>query len=385
MNKFSVIYLDRVLYPSARQSKERIIEIKETIMTKKNKECFFPKIVNKEKEEYKNNNFNKFCVGQFKNSIKKFNNEIISNSSEPRSEKKEKKQKYVFMKSIFKSYFINEEQPKKYNKHHKTMSLLYLKDPQCELNLYKKIMRTTELISDPRHVAPQIHEMRYEYIINKFQKNIIEQKEKVIKIQKGLRSQEEIIEGKDSVPYYDVKEAKLKKEIYNLLSARGNKLNQIKVKPEKFYESFENQINFIQDINIVPYFKNNLINYFHETDKAGLLCKYQNFIEHGIIQYLNVLKVKTQREKDEEEEKKKNEGNEVIEKKEEKEIDVDNIEQLLLTQKLKKSEVSEEEKKKNVNLYELEDTFIHKYVRYDSINISNLHAKQVIFSGLFNK
>ena len=265
------------------------------------------------------------------------------------------------------------------------MSLLYLKDPQCELNLYKKIMRTTELISDPRHVAPQIHEMRYEYIINKFQKNIIEQKEKVIKIQKGLRSQEEIIEGKDSVPYYDVKEAKLKKEIYNLLSARGNKLNQIKVKPEKFYESFENQINFIQDINIVPYFKNNLINYFHETDKAGLLCKYQNFIEHGIIQYLNVLKVKTQREKDEEEEKKKNEGNEVIEKKEEKEIDVDNIEQLLLTQKLKKSEVSEEEKKKNVNLYELEDFFIHKYVRYDSINISNLHAKQVIFSGLINK
>ena len=95
--------------------------------------------------------------------------------------------------------------------------------------------------------------------------------------------------------------------------------------------------------------------------------------------------MKTQREKDEEEEKKKNEGNEVIEKKEEKEIDVDNIEQLLLTQKLKKSEVSEEEKKKNVNLYELEDFFIHKYVRYDAINISNLHAKQVIFSGLFNK
>ena len=47
--------------------------------------------------------------------------------------------------------------------------------------------------------------------------------------------------------------------------------------------------------------------------------------------------------------------------------------------------MSEEEKKKNVNLYELEDFFIHKYVRYDSINISNLHAKQVIFSGLFNK
>lgn len=385
MNKFSVIDLDRVLYRSARKSKEKIIEIKETIMTKKKKECFFPKIVNKEKEEYKNNKFTNFCVGQFKNSIKKFNNEIISNSSEPKSEKKEKKQKYVYIKSLFKSYFINEEQPKKNNKHHKTMSLLYLKDPQCELNLYKKIMRTTELISDPRNVAPQIHEMRSEYIINKFQKNIIEQKEKVIKIQKGLRSQEEIIESKDTVPYYDVKEAKLKKEIYNLLSAKGNKLNQIKVKPEKFYESFENQINFIQDINIVPYFKNNLINYFHETDKAGLLCQYPNFIEHGIIQYLNVLKVKTQREKDEEEEKRKNEGNEVIEKKEEKEIDVDNIEQLLLTQELKSSEVSEEEKKKNVNLYELEDFFIHKYVRYDSINISNLHAKQVILSGLFNK
>ena len=385
MNKFSVIDLDRVLYRSARKSKEKIIEIKETIMTKKKKECFFPKIVNKEKEENKNNKFTNFCVGQFKNSIKKFNNEIISNSSEPKSEKKEKKQKYVYIKSLFKSYFINEEQPKKNNKHHKTMSLLYLKDPQCELNLYKKIMRTTELISDPRNVAPQIHEMRSEYIINKFQKNIIEQKEKVIKIQKGLRSQEEIIESKDTVPYYDVKEAKLKKEIYNLLSAKGNKLNQIKVKPEKFYESFENQINFIQDINIVPYFKNNLINYFHETDKAGLLCQYPNFIEHGIIQYLNVLKVKTQREKDEEEEKKKNEGNEVIEKKEEKEVDVDNIEQLLLTQELKSSEVSEEEKKKNVNLYELEDFFIHKYVRYDSINISNLHAKQVILSGLFNK
>lgn len=382
MNKFSVIDLDRVLYRSARKSKEKIIEIKETIMTKKKKECFFPKIVNKEKEEYKNNKFTNFCVGQFKNSIKKFNNEINSNSSEPKSEKK---QKYVYIKSLFKSYFINEEQPKKNNKHHKTMSLLYLKDPQCELNLYKKIMRTTELISDPRNVAPQIHEMRSEYIINKFQKNIIEQKEKVIKIQKGLRSQEEIIESKDTVPYYDVKEAKLKKEIYNLLSAKGNKLNQIKVKPEQFYESFENQINFIQDINIVPYFKNNLINYFHETDKAGLLCQYPNFIEHGIIQYLNVLKVKTQREKDEEEEKKKNEGNEVIEKKEEKEIDVDNIEQLLLTQELKSSEVSEEEKKKNVNLYELEDFFIHKYVRYDSINISNLHAKQVILSGLFNK
>ena len=385
MNKFSVIDLDRVLYRSARRSKEKIIEIKETIMTKKKKECFFPKIVNKEKEENKNNKFNNFCVGQFKNSIKKFNNEIISNSSEPKSEKKEKKQKYVYIKSLFKSYFINEEQPKKNNKHHKTMSLLYLKDPQCELNLYKKIMRTTELISDPRNVAPQIHEMRSEYIINKFQKNIIEQKEKVIKIQKGLRSQEEIIESKDTVPYYDVKEAKLKKEIYNLLSAKGNKLNQIKVKPEQFYESFENQINFIQDINIVPYFKNNLINYFHETDKAGLLCQYPNFIEHGIIQYLNVLKVKTQREKDEEEEKKKNEGNEVKEKKEEKEVDVDNIEQLLLTQELKSSEVSEEEKKKNVNLYELEDFFIHKYVRYDSINISNLHAKQVILSGLFNK
>ena len=374
-------------------NRKKIYELKETLTTKKQYNKYSSQIINKEEEEAKNNNFNKFCFAQFKNAIKKYNNEIISSTDDgDLCKPPPKREKLVSMKDLFQSTPINEKvkKVKEGGGDKKQMKKMYLNDPQCELNIYQKIQHTTKLISDYSKNAPVIQGMRAEYILSKYQKGIKQQKDKVNKIQKGLRSQDEIIESQDTVAYYDVRESELKKNIYGLLRAKGNKLNQLDIGPETFYKNFENRINFLQDVYQVPYFKNNLINYFHSENKAQKLCEYQNYIEHGIVQYLNVLKVKIQREKDEliEEEKRKKNASLTVkeEKKEEEEVNENNIEKLLLTLDQKDEQpISQEEQQKNLNLYELEDFFIHKYARYDSINLNCQQARDIILNGFVKK
>ena len=374
-------------------NRKKIYELKETLTTKKQYNKYSSQIINKEEEEAKNNNFNKFCFAQFKNAIKKYNNEIISSTDDgDLCKPPPKREKLVSMKDLFQSTPINEKvkKVKEGGGDKKQMKKMYLNDPQCELNIYQKIQHTTKLISDYSKNAPVIQGMRAEYILSKYQKSIKQQKDKVNKIQKGLRSQDEIIESQDTVAYYDVRESELKKNIYGLLRAKGNKLNQLDIGPETFYKNFENRINFLQDVYQVPYFKNNLINYFHSENKAQKLCEYQNYIEHGIVQYLNVLKVKIQREKDEliEEEKRKKNASLTVkeEKKEEEEVNENNIEKLLLTLDQKDEQpISQEEQQKNLNLYELEDFFIHKYARYESINLSCPQARDIILNGFVKK
>lgn len=369
-------------------NRKKIYEIKEILTTKKKYNMYSSQIINKEEEEAKNNNFNKFCFAQFKNAIKKYNNEIISSTDEVFCKPQTKREKLVSMKELFQASPINEKVKKiKGVGNKKQITKMYLNDPQCELNIYQKIQHTTKLISDYSKNAPVIQGMRAEYIVNKYQKSINKQKDKVNKIQKGLRSQEEIIESKDTVAYYDVRESELKKNIYGLLRAKGNKLNQLDIGPESFYKKLENRINFLQDVYQVPYFKNNLLNYFHSENKAKKLCEYQNYIEHGIVLYLDVLKVKIQREKDEliEEEKRKKNSS-IKEEKKEEEVNENNIDKLLLTLDQKDDQpISQEEQQKNLNLYELEDFFIHKYVRYESINISCQQAREIILNGFYAK
>jgi hypothetical protein len=48
-------------------------------------------------------------------------------------------------------------------------------------------------------------------------------------------------------------------------------------------------------------------------------------------------------------------------------------------------ELTDDEKKKNITLYELEDFFVHKYVRYDGIGIPYGNIRNMIMSEFYRR
>ena len=98
----------------------------------------------------------------------------------------------------------------------------------------------------------------------------------------------------------NLEETKILKIVTDFLRSKDNKLNQVYTKKEKFYDSFENKINFIYDIIGVPCFKNHFIKFTLMENISN------NLVESGIHFYLNKLRERYQREIDEKEEKKKN-------------------------------------------------------------------------------
>ena len=169
----------------------------------------------------------------------------------------------------------------------------------------------------------------------------------------------------------NLEETKILKIVTDFLRSKDNKLNQVYTKKEKFYDSFENKINFIYDIIGVPCFKNHFIKFTLMENISN------NLVESGIHFYLNKLRVRYQREIDEKEEKKKIDL-ESIKTKNEMDDEFENADQAFkeVVDKQKKVEI------KNENDYEIEDFFILKYIRFAGVCISNEKEKNAL--KLFN-
>jgi vacuolar-type H+-ATPase subunit I/STV1 len=145
-------------------------------------------------------------------------------------------------------------------------------------------------------------------------------------------------------------------------------------------------------MNLIPNFKNNLGNFLKNVgDEIYIICN--NYIDHGINVYLNKLKIKIQKRKDEKLNK--------INLKNRK-IDLKNIKKLnneeekkyydklikddynILDEYLKekKNLINSPEQIKNDDerIYELNDFFENKYVKYKNVKFTNERIKEKIFN-----
>ena len=161
------------------------------------------------------------------------------------------------------------------------------------------------------------HEISTNYLINKYLKENLEKKVK-FKI-KSLEIDFDEAEFNDKFNDFNYYDIKLLEKIKNFLRAKDSKFNQEKINLN-FYKNFQNRVNFLFDMNIIPCFKNNLNKKF--INEKNQICN--NFIEPGIAYYLNQIRVEKQKKIDE-----KNK-NLLIQNKNENNINNENIENSIL-------------------------------------------------------
>ena len=222
---------------------------------------YFPKYNNKQKEKEDNDESPKV----------RYLGSLLKNKKKPKYIKKKKK------------IIIPQEQRKDY---------------------YDFIDRRRKLFFNPKATSQYVHEKNSEYLILSIEKS---------KSYKLLQSdyridrssqREEMLERRDKVPNLAFKTQNLLKQI-RILFSEDFKFNYT-LFSEKFYDKYENRVNFIYDIYRVPIFKNNLVKIkLHKKEKFGNFgyvdWKYINVINSTTWNYLNRLKTKIQREKDEHE------------------------------------------------------------------------------------
>jgi len=302
---------------------------------------------------------------------------------------------------------------------------------------FSKINEIKKKSININYKSPLIHNLYSDFLINKYNTidfHIDSFKEKQIKINNIKHKK---IKNNDNKKYnneiYDdfkdinLKEKEILDTIKGFLGAKDNKLNQVKTKEDPLFEGIENKINYILDINILPNFKNNLVNINCDEN----ICN--NYIESGIQHYLSKVRVKYQREKDKvnyhksktiknknidnnKEEKKINnnkindennlddndnnsdnlkterdeENNNEINNKENKDNDNENDnDNDNDNEEEKNNEKNESSKNKDkdykLTLYEYEDFFINKYIRYEKVNLNFDKCKKIVYKQVPKK
>ena len=187
----------------------------------------------------------------------------------------------------------------------------------------------------------------------------------------NLKDEEELdeetaYEKYDSFNDRNLEETYILKVVTDFLRSKDNKLNQVSVH-EKFYNSFENRINFIYDIIGVPCFKNHFIKF---NSKKDLIIENisNNFVETGIHYYLNKLRVRYQREQDEKEKKRKLEliKEEYIRNQKIENETMDQFEsaEAAFKEMYKKPKIIEMNKEID---YDTEDFFSLKFIRFENV------------------
>ena len=138
-----------------------------------------------------------------------------------------------------------------------------------------------------------IHKIKSDYLID-----FIEKKNRSIlnsaRQYKYSNMNEELIEEeKDRVDDKNLGTIKMFKRVRNYLINQYRKYF-IGKEATEFFSKKENRINFLYDINLLPYFKNNLVKQTLNVNKLD----QNNFIEHNTTRYLNIAKIMIQKEKD---------------------------------------------------------------------------------------
>lgn len=237
---------------------------------------------------------------------------------------------------------------------------------------------------------------------------------KIIKRKKGARTKEEEDELSDKILLEVKEELKLKKEIRVFLGAKDSKFNQaVEMIPDKFFAKLENRINFREDVYIVPLLMCKLSKYPVTRANQIEYFNIKNNINPGILRYLYSLRVCTQKEKDDCENTMRRKTKiapikKANTKQENEENDNDNSinrntynninsishfnptspPSLPFYQNDVKSDYLRLMKAGNalngLNIYEVEDFFIHKYIRYEHVQIASEKEKDCILNNFSN-
>ena len=198
----------------------------------------------------------------------------------------------------------------------------------------------------------------------------------------NLKDEEELdeetaYEKYDSFNDRNLEETYILKVVTDFLRSKDNKLNQVSVH-EKFYNSFENRINFIYDIIGVPCFKNHFIKF---NSKKDLIIENisNNLVETGIHYYLNKLRVRYQREQDEKEKKRKLEliKEEYIRNQKIENETMDEFEsaEAAFKEMYKKPKIIEINKEID---YDTEDFFSLKFIRFENVTFTGEKERNAI-------
>ena len=198
----------------------------------------------------------------------------------------------------------------------------------------------------------------------------------------NLKDEEELdeetaYEKYDSFNDRNLEETYILKVVTDFLRSKDNKLNQVSVH-EKFYNSFENRINFIYDIIGVPCFKNHFIKF---NSKKDLIIENisNNLVETGIHYYLNKLRVRYQREQDEKEKKRKLEliKEEYIRNQKIENETMDQFEsaEAAFKEMYKKPKTIEINKEID---YDIEDFFSLKFIRFENVTFTGVKERNAI-------
>ena len=285
-------------------------------------------------------------------------------------------------KKIYDDYVNNK------TKENKKLKYKYILNPKYPIRLKKiKPMIKEEIITFPIKINTKIFYRNRNFFNSKISsteqtKNSYTSNKLLLELTKFKLKEEEndYDENYDSFQDRNINDYNLLKVITNFLRSKDNKLNQISIEKEKFYNSFENRINFIYDIIGVPCFKNHFIKIIPNKDLIVENIS-NNLVESGIHYYLNKLRVRYQRELDEKEEKRKLElikeehiRNLKAKKEKEKMDEFDNAEQAFKTDV---KQIIIQEIKKDID-YEIEDFFYLKYIRYDNVHFSGEKEKTAI-------
>ena len=189
--------------------------------------------------------------------------------------------------------------------------------------------------------------------------------------------EETAYEKYDSFNDRNLEETYILKVVTDFLRSKDNKLNQVSVH-EKFYNSFENRINFIYDIIGVPCFKNHFIKF---NSKKDLIIENisNNLVETGIHYYLNKLRVRYQREQDEKEKKRKLEliKEEYIRNQKIENETMDQFEsaEAAFKEMYKKPKTIEINKEID---YDTEDFFSLKFIRFENVTFTGVKERNAI-------
>ena len=268
------------------------------------KEYQFPKIKNFTLTNYNENKMLKSLdYSNYKSSIKR----TESN----------KKFKLPFKKSLFKSFEAEQTKSnKKINEKYIRLSKVFEKN--SKFNIFN--FNTQKSSSKDKSIKFKLEQNKgyNNYIMNRlksgYNKNfdssfihkinsdymlkLIKKKDQFIlnnakKYKYANMSAELLLEERDEVDDKNLGKVKIFNKIRNYL-INQYKEHMIGKEAKQFYSKKENIINFLYDINLLPNFKNNLIKQTYDSHKLD----HKNFIEHNNLRYLNIAKIKIQKNKD---------------------------------------------------------------------------------------
>ena len=326
-----------------------------------------------------------------KNTYESFISQVIPPNKKKRIFKmkgKEKKVRYKEVKYIGVLLGVEEKKDEKSSERKIGIRLESRKD------YFNFIKHKRNLFFNPNATSNYVHERSTNYLIS----SITKSKSYAVLSNEMIKKDqtEELLEMRDIVPSFNSNSEKMINQIKSLFS-EDFKFNNMQFN-EDFYQSFENRINFMEDIFRVPVLKNNLVKIKIDRNKSLGISEWKNInvITHQTWNFLNQLKRKIQREKDENAKKlqeylnKKREMEkeyEILEKKnkgktEDKKDEKENLKEQEKLKNIMNDIIGKEEKKeqKFEDLYDIEEYFLHKNTYFDdNVSIAPDRLRAIFF------